>query len=119
MGDQKTPKDDRLRQWYIDMLVESQKRGIVGKVTNMYDLYFSNKKNDATVVPYMDGDYFPAEAENIIKNIEEGQAGKKGSTQSQKNKKGDKNKKKKSGRGGTRSSGIDEEALKASGIMQV
>ena len=67
----------------------------------------------------MDGDYFPAEAENIIKNIEEGQAGKKGSTQSQKKKKGDKNKKKKSGRGGTRSSGIDEEALKASGIMQV
>lgn len=117
--DQKTPKDDRLRQWYIDMLVKTQQRGIVGKVTNMYDLYFANKKNDATVVPYMDGDYFPAEAENIIKNIEEGQAGKKGSTQSQKKKKGDKNKKKKSGRGGTRSSGIDEEALKASGIMQV
>merc|ERR1712100_281990 len=117
--DQKTPKDDRLRQWYIDMLVKTQQRGIVGKVTNMYDLYFANKKNDATVVPYMDGDYFPAEAENIIKNIEEGQAGKKGSTQSQKKKKGDKNKKKKSGRGGTRSSGIDEEALKTSGIMQV
>ena len=38
--DQKTPRDSRLKQWYIDMLVDCQKRGIVGKVTNMYDLYF-------------------------------------------------------------------------------
>ena len=120
--DQKTPKDDRLRQWYIDMLVECQRRGIVGKVTNMYDLYFSNVQNDATVVPYMDGDYFPAEVENIIKDIEEGKAGKKNSSKDQKKKKGNNNpkskQKKKSGRGGTRSTGIDEEALKASGIMQ-
>mmetsp|Transcript_127553 Transcript_127553/g.369253 ORF Transcript_127553/g.369253 Transcript_127553/m.369253 type:complete len:1783 (-) Transcript_127553:44-5392(-) len=115
--DQKTPKDDRLRQWYIDMLVECQRRGIVGKVTNMYDLYFSNKENDATVVPYMDGDYFPAEVENIIKDIEEGKTGKKGSQQGKK-KKNDKKQKKKSGsRGGTRSTGLDEDALKASGIM--
>jgi E1A/CREB-binding protein len=73
------PKDDRLRQWYIDMLVDCQKRGIVGLVTNMYDLYFANEKNDASVVPYMDGDYFPAQVENIIKDIEEGKVGKKGS----------------------------------------
>merc|ERR1712226_1448876 len=30
--DQKTPRDSRLRQWYIDMLVDCQKRSIVGKV---------------------------------------------------------------------------------------
>ncbi|GAX16081.1 E1A/CREB-binding protein [Fistulifera solaris] len=113
--DQKTPRDDRLKQWYIDMLVESQRRGIVGKVTNMYDLYFSNPKNDATVVPYMDGDYFPAEAENIIKDIEEGKTGKKSSFQGKKKEKA--KQKKKSGRGGTRSTGLDEEALKASGIL--
>jgi len=115
--DQKTPKDERLRQWYIDMLVDCQKQGIVGKLTNMYDLYFANRENDATVVPYMDGDYFPAEAENIIKNIEEGKTGKKGTSHGQKKKKGDKNKKKKNGRGGTRSTGLDEDALKASGIL--
>merc|ERR1712071_20476 len=117
--DQKTPKDDRLRQWYLDMLVESQKRGIVGKLTNMYDLYFANPKNDATVVPYMDGDYFPAEAENIIKDIEEGKGNKKsGSSTKKKSKKNQKAKSKsKSGRGGTRSTGIDEEALAASGIV--
>lgn len=115
--DQKVPKDDRLRQWYIDMLVECQRRGVVGKVTNMYDLYFSNPKNDATIVPYMDGDYFPAEVENIIKDIEEGKTGKKGSSQGKK-KKNNNNKskqKKKSGRGGTRSTGLDEQALKDSG----
>ena len=112
--DQKTPKDDRLRQWYIDMLIECQRRGICGTVTNMYDLYFSNEKNDASVVPYMDGDYFPAEVENIIKDIEEGKTGKKNSQQGKKKD----SKKKKSGRGGTRSTGIDEEALKASGILQ-
>ncbi len=115
--DQKVPKDDRLRQWYIDMLVECQRRGIVGKVTNMYDLYFSNKENDATVVPYMDGDYFPAEVENIIKDIEEGKTGKKSSQQGKKKKNDKAKQKKKSGRGGTRSTGLDEEALRASGIM--
>lgn len=116
--DQKTPKDDRLRAWYIDMLTECQKRGIVGKVTNMYDLYFSNKNNDASVVPYMDGDYFPAEVENIIKDIEEGKPSSKTAGKEGKKKKGgDKKQKKKSGRGGTRSSGLDEDALKASGVQ--
>jgi E1A/CREB-binding protein len=113
--DQKTPKDDRLRQWYIDMLIECQMRGIVGKLTNMYDLYFSDPSNDATVVPYMDGDYFPAEVENIIKDIEEGKSGKSSNVQG---KKKDKQKqKKKSGRAGTRSAGLDEDALRASGIL--
>jgi len=112
--DQKTPKDDRLRQWYLDMLVECQRRGVVGRITNMYDLYFANEKNDATVVPYMDGDYFPSEVENVIKDLEEGKRGDGGS--GKKNKKKTKTKQK-GGRGGTRSTGIDEEALKASGIL--
>jgi len=118
--DQKTPKDDRLRQWYIDMLVECQRRGVVGRLTNMYDLYFANPKNDATVVPYMDGDYFPAEVENIIKDLEEGRHGKKSGGGGSKKKKGQsksKSKAKAGNRGGTRASGIDEEALSASGII--
>jgi E1A/CREB-binding protein len=77
---QKTPRDDRLRQWYIEMLVECQKRSIVGRLTNMYDEYFhDNKKHDATILPYLEGDYFPGEAENIIKELEEGGGKKKGS----------------------------------------
>lgn len=114
--DQKVPKDERLRQWYIDMLIEAQKRGVIGKLTNMYDLYFSDPKHDATCVPYMDGDYFPAEVENIIKDIEDGKTGKKTSAQGKK-KDNKAKQKKKSGRGGTRSAGLDEEALKASGII--
>ena len=114
--DQKTPRDDRLRQWYADMLFECQKRGICERVTNMYDLYFSDPKNTAAIVPYMEGDYFPAEVENIIKEIEEGKPGKGKKTSSDGKSKKKKNSKK-GNRGGTRSSGIDEDALKASGII--
>eukprot|EP00571_Detonula_confervacea_P015865 CAMPEP_0172301040 /NCGR_PEP_ID=MMETSP1058-20130122/3011_1 /TAXON_ID=83371 /ORGANISM="Detonula confervacea, Strain CCMP 353" /LENGTH=1734 /DNA_ID=CAMNT_0013011029 /DNA_START=299 /DNA_END=5503 /DNA_ORIENTATION=+ len=116
--DQKIPKDDRLRQWYIEMLKDSQKRGIVGRLTNAYDLYFANGKKDATVLPYMEGDYFPAEMENIIKDMEEGKNLSKKPDKA--GKKGTKEKKKKSkvgARGGTRSSGLDQEALLASGIV--
>jgi len=84
--DQKTPKDARLRQWYLDMLEDCQKREICGKVTNMYDLYFANEDLDGTVVPYLEGDYFPGEAEIIIKDIESG-AGKKGGSGGKKSKK--------------------------------
>mmetsp|Transcript_13759 Transcript_13759/g.29222 ORF Transcript_13759/g.29222 Transcript_13759/m.29222 type:complete len:1610 (-) Transcript_13759:80-4909(-) len=116
--DQKTPKDDRLRQWYIDMLIDCQKRGIVGKMTNAYELYFANEKNDATVLPYMEGDYFPAEMENIIKDMEEGKnLSKKPDKAGKKGKKEKKKKSKAGARGGTRSSGIDQDALNASGIV--
>jgi len=117
--DQKTPKDERLRQWYIDMLQECQRRGIVGRMTNAYDLYFANDKNHATVLPYMEGDYFPGELENIIKDIDEGKNLSKKPDKSGKGKKdGVKKKKaKKGGREGTRSGGLDQELLAASGIQ--
>jgi E1A/CREB-binding protein len=111
--DQKTPRDSRLRQWYIDMLVECQNRDIVGNVTNIYDLYFADEELDATCVPYLEGDYFPGEAENIIKLIEEGGSKKNGNSVKKNKKKQNKAK----SRGGTRSTGVDEEALLASGMM--
>jgi len=104
--DQKTPRDSRLRQWYIDMLVECQRRNVVGKVTNMYDLYFANESLDATAVPYLEGDYFPGEAENIIKVLENG-GNKKGGNGGKKSKK--KNQTKSKSRSGTRSTGMDDE----------
>lgn len=115
--DQKTPRDDRLRLWYYDMLVAAQARGIVGKITNMYDLYFSNPKNDATMVPYMEGDYFPGEVENTIRDMEDGKLGKKAGSDGKKKKAKTKSKNQSSGRKGTRSGGIDEEALAASGVL--
>jgi E1A/CREB-binding protein len=111
--DQKTPRDSRLRQWYIDMLVECQNRAIVGTVTDMYDLYFADESLDATAVPYLEGDYFPGEAENIIKVLEEGGGKKKGGDGKKKKLKASKAK----SRGGTRSTGLDEEALIASGML--
>ena len=109
--DQKTPKDSRLRQWYIDMLVECQKRNIVGKLTNMYDLYFAPGNLDATVVPYLEGDYFSGEIENAIKEVEEGKkkGGSKNKSKSKKKGKGtDKTKKM---RKGTRSGGLDDDFI--------
>jgi E1A/CREB-binding protein len=114
--DQKTPRDSRLRQWYIDMLTDCQKRNIVGKVTNMYDLYFANESLDATVVPYLEGDYFPGEAENIIKMLSE-VGGKKGGGTGKKKKSKATNKSK--GNTGTRSTGMDEQALLDSGILNL
>ena len=112
--DQKTPKDDRLKSWYYKMLEKAQERSIVGKITNMHEIYFANAKNDATIVPYMEGDYFPGEVENCIRDMEEGKHSKKATSDGKKKKKA---KKSKSGRKGTRSSGVDEEALAASGIL--
>lgn len=89
--DQKTPKDVRLRQWYLDMLEDCQRRNIVGKVSNMYDEYFNNKSLDASAVPYFEGDYFPGEAENIIKelNDEISKGGKKKASSSKSKKSSD------------------------------
>ena len=115
--DQKTPRDDRLKTWYYNMLIKAQQRGIVGKVTNMYDLYFADSKHDATMVPYMEGDYFPGEVENCIRDMEDGKHSKKAKSDGKKKKKAKSKNKNKSGRKGTRSGGIDEEALAASGIL--
>jgi E1A/CREB-binding protein len=72
--DQKTPKDDRLRQWYVQMLDICKKRGIVlDSSTDIFTEYLANTSNDASVLPYFEGDYWVGEAENIIKSL-----GKKG-----------------------------------------
>ena len=67
--DQKTPKDDRLRLWYVQMLDICKERGIVLETNNIYDEYLANASNDATVLPYFEGDYWVGEAENIIKGL--------------------------------------------------
>ena len=114
--DQKTPKDQQLRQWYVDMLDTCLARGVVKSVTNMYDLYFKDPKNNATVIPYLEGDYWVGEAENVIKELDEGK-GKKGKAKKAPADKKQKNKGANS-RGGTRSTGLDEEALLASGMIE-
>lgn len=50
------------------MLEEAKKRGIVEGLTNLFDEYWSNPETaDARQLPYLEGDYWIGEAENIIK----------------------------------------------------
>lgn len=50
------------------MLEEAKKRGIVEGLSNLYDEYWPNPETaDARLLPYLEGDYWIGEAENIIK----------------------------------------------------
>jgi len=68
-GDQKTPKDDRLRQWYDDMLEDCKEQGIVCELVDLWTEFFENPENDATVLPYFEGDYWVNQVEDIIRDI--------------------------------------------------
>lgn len=70
--DQKTPKDDRLRLWYVNVLDKCKERGIVQEVVDFHTEFMADPSNDATVMPYFDGDYWVGEAENIIRSIKSG-----------------------------------------------
>lgn len=67
--DQKTPKQERLRQWYVSMLDKCVARGIVQEVNDLHTEYMADESNDATVLPYLDGDYWVGVAEDIIKKL--------------------------------------------------
>jgi E1A/CREB-binding protein len=66
---QKTPKSDRLRQWYVDMLIKAQKQGVVWHITNIFDDYWRND-NPACALPYFEGDYWVGLAEELIEKID-------------------------------------------------
>lgn len=84
-GKQKTPRSDRLREWYLAMLRRAKDEGIITYITNLYDTYFQGGKDHRIArpsivhLPYFEGDYWPGEAENLLRvyTEETRQAGKK------------------------------------------
>lgn len=71
---QKTPKSDKLREWYLAMLRKAQREGIVVETTNMFDMFFIKGEESrvpvtAARLPYFDGDYWPGAAEDMIQQV--------------------------------------------------
>uniref|UniRef100_A0A2P2MUK3 histone acetyltransferase n=1 Tax=Rhizophora mucronata TaxID=61149 RepID=A0A2P2MUK3_RHIMU len=99
---QKTPKSDKLREWYLSMLKKATKENIVVDLVNLYDHFFVSTgecKAEVTAarLPYFDGDYWPGAAEDLIYQLNQEEDGRK------QNKKG------------TTKKTITKRALKASG----
>ncbi|CAH8385562.1 unnamed protein product [Eruca vesicaria subsp. sativa] len=71
---QKTPKTDKLREWYLAMLRKASEEDVVVECTNLYEQFFDQIdecRADVTAarLPYFDGDYLPGAAEDLIQKM--------------------------------------------------
>ena len=57
---QKTPRSDRLREWYLSLLRVAREQGIVVHLSNLFDTFFEGGKDhrervSASLLPHFDG----------------------------------------------------------------
>ena len=57
---QKTPRSDRLREWYLAMLRIAKEEGTVTHLSNLFDTFFDGGKDhrtrvSSTCLPYLEG----------------------------------------------------------------
>jgi E1A/CREB-binding protein len=85
-GRQKTPRSDRLREWYHAMLRRARAEGTVRHVATLHDSFFPGgaghrvERPSVRQLPYFEGDYWPGEAENLLAQAA-GAKGAKGGSQ--------------------------------------
>ncbi|GMI08523.1 hypothetical protein TrLO_g15972 [Triparma laevis f. longispina] len=70
---QRTPRVERLCEWYMTILEKARQEGVVLQVNNLYEEYFTNPRNDPRVLPYFEGDYWTGEVEKIIETVKAGE----------------------------------------------
>ncbi|XP_024640764.1 histone acetyltransferase HAC12 [Medicago truncatula] len=73
--EQKTPKNDKLRRWYLSMLKKASEENIVVGLTNVYDRFFLptekwKSKVTASRLPYFDGDCWCGNAMVVANTLE-------------------------------------------------